>query len=453
MPTLSLDSPQPARASPGRFSADCSSIEEGAAAPGQRPAASDFLGQLQQFLAGQAPLTSDAAVAAEPVQHDLPPPAVLGSPAQAAGSQTLAPTGKGSVAAAPPANGKRTAVKDDAAPLDPSPGLSPTPTSPPIAIVIAPTDTPKTLGEPVLSTRSGPQPDATGGSVTSQTNTVAAASLDPAPSDAARSATKPSAPAANPGTPVAPTNEFSNASALRPASPNASAQQGSPEPRRNKAVAAEPDVAPAAPTETAHGAPSAPPQSPAPQSPASHPATAALAVAGPAGLTIAASTPILASSPPPPAVQVAKAIAEPVRILLAAPAQQSNAPHVTTIQLDPAELGRVEIRIERTGDGPAKVELAAQRPETLLRLVHDQPQLQQALDQAGIPQHGRTITFSLAPDGGASSFASFAGGGHANGNGQRSPPNFGVPNDITAETIETTSTSPARNRAGLNITA
>ena len=95
----------------------------------------------------------------------------------------------------------------------------------------------------------------------------------------------------------------------------------------------------------------------------------------------------------------------------------ATASHVTTIQITPVELGRVEIRIERMADGPAKIQLVAERPETLSRLVHDQSQLQQALDQAGVPQSGRTLDFSLAPaptmDSGAA--PSFAGGNASGG--------------------------------------
>lgn len=197
---------------------------------------------------------------------------------------------------------------------------------------------------------------------------------------------------------------------------------------------------------------SAPPPTAAAASPATlaPPHVASQALPSPA-----ASSTDHASAPPPPALQVAQAIVDPVHVILAAPPQQANEPHVTTIQLDPAELGRVEIRIERTGDGPAKVELAAERPETLLRLVHDQPQLQQALDQAGIPQHGRTITFSLASDNGGngSSFANSAGGGTFNGNGQRSQQGYGNPNASTIDATDTLLPTPAWNRTGLDITA
>ena len=68
----------------------------------------------------------------------------------------------------------------------------------------------------------------------------------------------------------------------------------------------------------------------------------------------------------------------------------------TILRLDPAELGRVDIRIDRSRDGPASISLTAEKPETLALLVRDQAQLHKALDQAGVPAAGRSVSFSLA---------------------------------------------------------
>ena len=68
-----------------------------------------------------------------------------------------------------------------------------------------------------------------------------------------------------------------------------------------------------------------------------------------------------------------------------------------SIRLDPLELGRVEIRIERAGDGATSVEVIAEKPETLALLQHDHGGLTRALDQAGVgQQQGRSMSFSLA---------------------------------------------------------
>ena len=43
------------------------------------------------------------------------------------------------------------------------------------------------------------------------------------------------------------------------------------------------------------------------------------------------------------------------------------------------------------------VTLTAERPQTLDLLARDQTQLHRALDQAGVPAEGRSVTFHLAP--------------------------------------------------------
>jgi chemotaxis protein MotD len=70
--------------------------------------------------------------------------------------------------------------------------------------------------------------------------------------------------------------------------------------------------------------------------------------------------------------------------------------HRLTVRLDPPELGQVQIRIDRPSDAPARVEITVERSETLTLLLRDQPQLQRALDQAGIPTDGRSVTFHVA---------------------------------------------------------
>ena len=69
------------------------------------------------------------------------------------------------------------------------------------------------------------------------------------------------------------------------------------------------------------------------------------------------------------------------------------------VRLDPAELGQVQVGITRPANGPTRVELMAERPDTLLLLMRDQPALNRALDLAGVPAEGRTLHFQLGtPD-------------------------------------------------------
>jgi flagellar hook-length control protein FliK len=85
----------------------------------------------------------------------------------------------------------------------------------------------------------------------------------------------------------------------------------------------------------------------------------------------------------------------PAFLAAASPAGPSR----VVVRLDPAELGLVQVGIVRQPDGPARIELMAERPETLQLLMRDQPALHRALDLAGVPVEGRTLHFQLgAPD-------------------------------------------------------
>lgn len=115
-----------------------------------------------------------------------------------------------------------------------------------------------------------------------------------------------------------------------------------------------------------------------------------------------------------PTQQIAPAM---VGLLRSADGSQS-----VTVNLHPAELGQVRIQIDQTQAGTAHVAITADRPETLQLLMHDQPHLQQVLDQAGVPSDGRGITFQMSPPDqvspGASRPDSMAAGGGDLGRGQ-----------------------------------
>jgi flagellar hook-length control protein FliK len=133
-------------------------------------------------------------------------------------------------------------------------------------------------------------------------------------------------------------------------------------------------------------------------------AAAALAPSPPLRGAGASATP----STPAPAEQVAASIA-----------RLGNASSQTLIvRLNPGELGHVQITIARPNDGPASVALVAERPETLLLLLRDQPHLNQALNQAGIPSEARTLTFDLATP---RTEGAPAGGGQGSGQSSNQP--------------------------------
>lgn len=65
-----------------------------------------------------------------------------------------------------------------------------------------------------------------------------------------------------------------------------------------------------------------------------------------------------------------------------------------TLQLDPADLGRVEIRMEMN-DGTAKLAFLVDKPETLDHLSRDARSLERMLQEAGVKADAGTMQFSL----------------------------------------------------------
>lgn len=204
-----------------------------------------------------------------------------------------------------------------------------------------------------------------------------------------------------------------------------------------------------------------------------------------ASVVAAAQAPSLAGMVQPPPVHAADTTSpmaapssSPASPGVASPAAQvapaivalTHAPDGTsrlTLRLDPPELGHVQIRIDRPQDAPARVEITVQRQETLTLLLRDQPQLQTALNQAGVPQDGRSITFHLATaepaprtDTAVTPSTSTSVAGHAGGNGSDAASrqgnnarqqSTGSTDDIDADF--TPVAVPTWLRTGLDITA
>ena len=106
------------------------------------------------------------------------------------------------------------------------------------------------------------------------------------------------------------------------------------------------------------------------------------------------------AAPMPPARQLAPQI---VALSLKTGGAEGSAPGRIELLLEPAELGRVEIRVE-PGTGPTDttaVRILAERPETLALLQRDARELDRALNQAGLGADtgtgggGFTLSFAL----------------------------------------------------------
>ncbi len=86
-----------------------------------------------------------------------------------------------------------------------------------------------------------------------------------------------------------------------------------------------------------------------------------------------------------------------------------------TLRLNPPELGLVQVQIDRSAN-TASVTVIAERSDTLQMLQQDQPALQRALDQAGVPADGRTISFHVGELSGPAASGGNQGPGSNSGN-------------------------------------
>ncbi|WP_296512386.1 flagellar hook-length control protein FliK [Rhodopseudomonas sp.] len=103
---------------------------------------------------------------------------------------------------------------------------------------------------------------------------------------------------------------------------------------------------------------------------------------------------------PAPATQFSVAVAtgapvalQDLAVTIAATAQSGKSRF--EIRLDPAELGRIDVRIDVDRHGQVTSHLTVERPETLAMLRQDSPQLQRALDDAGLKTGDSGLQFSL----------------------------------------------------------
>jgi flagellar hook-length control protein FliK len=88
------------------------------------------------------------------------------------------------------------------------------------------------------------------------------------------------------------------------------------------------------------------------------------------------------------------------------------------LRLDPADLGRIDVRIDVDRSGQVTSHLTVEKPETLSMLRQDAPQLQQALNDAGLKTSSNGLQFSLR-DQSASGQQNWQNNDQPNGNAQR----------------------------------
>jgi flagellar hook-length control protein FliK len=69
------------------------------------------------------------------------------------------------------------------------------------------------------------------------------------------------------------------------------------------------------------------------------------------------------------------------------------------IKLHPAELGRIEVKLENASDGTLRAVISAERPETLDLLQRDARGLERALQEAGVKTDSGSLNFNLRGQG------------------------------------------------------
>lgn len=79
------------------------------------------------------------------------------------------------------------------------------------------------------------------------------------------------------------------------------------------------------------------------------------------------------------------------------------------IQLDPPELGRLNVRMQYDAGEPLKVHIVLEKADTMAMFLRDSHALQSALDQAGLKTDSASLSFELSQD--SSAFQQALGGG------------------------------------------
>lgn len=106
-----------------------------------------------------------------------------------------------------------------------------------------------------------------------------------------------------------------------------------------------------------------------------------------------------------------------------------------TLQLDPPELGSVNIRLEFGKDKSVKAHLTVEKTETYLMLQRDGLMLERALQNAGLDANSNSISFELAQGGAGDNFRNDGQGG-----GEKNFGNTAKAGDDADETINSTMT-------------
>lgn len=214
---------------------------------------------------------------------------------------------------------------------------------------------------------------------------------------------------------------------------------------------------------------------PRPSQPKDEPAAADARPAAPASsapkadAAPVAPTPVAANAEAPAAVAqaaatTAAAATRAIHAAYSAPVQQLNYPQVAfeiarhfeagntrfQIRLDPADLGRIDVKLDLDKSGTVSAHMFVERPETLDLMMRDQRALQQALQQAGLDSGKTNLEFSLRQNPFGTGTGAYTGQGNGNGGRPGFGP-FGTPSDESTELAAQTLYSGSASASGLNL--
>ncbi len=108
---------------------------------------------------------------------------------------------------------------------------------------------------------------------------------------------------------------------------------------------------------------------------------------------IAAATPSTAAAAPAAAPAAAAVPVSGLPVVIAARARAGS--NQFDIRLDPPELGRIDVRLDVNHDGQVTSHVTVDRQDTLDLLQSQQPQLERALEQAGLKTSDNGLQFTL----------------------------------------------------------
>lgn len=113
------------------------------------------------------------------------------------------------------------------------------------------------------------------------------------------------------------------------------------------------------------------------------------------GLSPSVATTSLNASAPTAASSASDAAVSISGLAVAISARAQSGSNQFDIRLDPPELGRIDVRLDVDSNGQVTTHMTADRPDTLQLLQNQQPQLERALEQAGLKTADNGLQFTL----------------------------------------------------------